>query len=350
MENNIFKYSPKELSTDAFIKYFFLWCQENNQTDKLRTLLLGKNERISNNISILGVETQVQIKKKKADLIISIELDGVLKKILFENKTYSTTSQYQLENYKQKLDVSIFKFLKLGYINRGEKEICKITNYDVIDSKMFYETICAVSKTQTNLIIEQYKSYLHDSYVVLIDRFQHAYISGNIVKELSRSDAQIYLAEKIAESLGEFELDKVNLALDKDLYHIQQGSSSGRPWTEIVFIEEGHYPEAIFWRIDIRANKYYIRLNQYSVSKDKTENFKSQKKDRLQAYRSFAKHYFDEFKSIKQGRLSNKGENEKEIIIFFIEENNFFELIEKIQLFTKEFKKSYLELNKLLLK
>ena len=89
MNNNFFFYSPKELTTDAFLAWLFL---EFNDNPKLKNKtvdffiglgLCAVNTKMVNEIS-------VDKQKQKTDLIIRYKADGKLMGALFENKTTSS--------------------------------------------------------------------------------------------------------------------------------------------------------------------------------------------------------------------------------------------------------------------
>jgi hypothetical protein len=204
------------------------------------------------------------------------------------------------------------------------------------------------SVNEPDEIIKQFKDYLENSYVNVENRTSESFDSGKIYCEFRNQDAQLLTLDKLGNSFGEFELDKTKLTAFSNKYHIQYSSNTGgNPWSELVFIEcTDKTPEAVFWRIDKRNNRYYIRLNQYSYTKGQSESAKREKTLRLKDLRNFSRDYFLEKENIKLGKLSNRGENEPEILIFFMDENDFKSILEVIPEFSKAITKKYIEVMK----
>lgn len=90
--NNIFKYSPKELTTDAFLNYLFIWLNDNNCLEIAKDILTKPKDRNKSTANI-KVERQVSFGKEKADLVVNFLLNEEYKSVLFENKTNTTTSK-----------------------------------------------------------------------------------------------------------------------------------------------------------------------------------------------------------------------------------------------------------------
>jgi hypothetical protein len=341
---NLFNYSPKELSLDAFLKYFILWSYESDNINKTKKLFL-REEDWEEEVEDIKVKLQVSYGKKKADIVVYFKLKGTEELVVFENKTHSTTSTNQLESYK-KDGTYQYVYLKLGYINSREKTICKKSNYKTLNSSFLLNIVRSVNEPDE--IIKQFKDYLENSYVDVENQINESFDSGKIYYQFGNQDAQLLTLDKLGNSFGEFELDKTKLTAFSNKYHIQYSSNTGgNPWSELVFIEcTDKTPEAVFWRIDKRDNRYYIRLNQYSYTKGQSESAKQEKTLRLKDLRNFSRDYFLEKENIKLGKLSNRGENEREILIFFMDENNFKSILEVIPEFSKAITKKYVEVMK----
>jgi len=343
MDINLFKFSPKELTTDAFINYLFLWAQDHNELQSISQQLLLLNEDKNKIVSDLKVKRQVSFGRKKADIVVDFKLDGESKSVLFENKTNTHSSVKQLMSYKQGKLKYKYNYLKLGYINQSEKEICEKCGYDIISSSDLFESIDTIKCPDE--IIKQYKSYLTDNFIKPLNQIEASYRDNSIITMLNNQDAQMYLCEKIYENLQSHHSN--NKSLSKlDQLRIQFGSNTGgNPWSEIVFLEEEKHPDTLFWRIDKRSGKYYIRLNQYSNSKDASSEEKKLKRNRLLKLRDFSKEYFDKIPELKQGKLINGDYNEREILIFFFEENEDLQvLLRHIEAFTFDIKMNYLKI------
>jgi hypothetical protein len=346
MENlNLFKYSPKELSLDAFLKYFIFWSVKSDNIDVVKRIFL-KEIDLNEDVSIIKVELQVPFGKKKADIVVHFKLRGKNEFVVFENKTHSTTSLNQLESYK-KHDAYRYLYLKLGYVNSKENALCRATNYDPINSIKLLEIVKSVSKP--DCVIRQFQEYLENDYVGVQKKIANSFEAGTIKNEMHNQDAQLFTLDKLGEKFGKFELDKSKLAASISNHHIQYSSNTGgQPWSELVFIEcSDMTPEALFWRIDKRNNMFYIRLNQYSYSKGQPDAIRNSKIARLNELRRYSSQYFSQNSKVKLGKLSNSGENEKEILIFFLDENDIKTLIDVIPIFSNAISTKYIEIMKI---
>ncbi len=345
MENlNLFRYSPKELSLDAFLKYFILWSVKSGNINVVKKLFLKESD-LNEDVSINKVELQVPYGKKKADIVVHFNLRGKNEFVVFENKTNSTTSLNQLMSY-QKDDTYRYLYLKLGYVNSKENSLCRATNFDPINSAKLLKIVKAVYKP--DCVIKQFQEYLENDYVSVLKKIANSFEAGTINNEMHNQDAQLFTLDKLGEKFGAFELDKTKLTALSNNYHIQFSSNiGGQPWSELVFIEcSNKTPEALFWRIDKRNNKFYIRLNQYSYSKGQPDAIRNSKIARLKELRMYSKQYFSQNSNVKLGKLSKRGENEKEILIFFLDENDIKALIDVIPNFSNSISAKYIEIMK----
>ncbi len=131
--------------------------------------------------------------------------------------------------------------------------------------------------------------------------------------------------------------------------HLKTGSSKGRPWTHleicksiVKFTEEGenkNKSETIFWRVDKRANKYYVRLNQYTYKPPKA--YLNKMKNRLSLMRNILQDIVAEYSQLNQGKLANQGKAEREIVIYFEDKNSLVDLLELLPLVSKRFIEEY---------
>ena len=109
---------------------------------------------------------------------------------------------------------------------------------------------------------------------------------------------------------------------------IRNGTSFGRPWTQIDIAKkkDGYY-EGLFWRIDIRSGKFYIRLNQYADPSEKEVEYKMR---RLEILRKEADSIVETMPDLHPGKVQNRAIKESEVQIFFLEDNDLEKLIESI--------------------
>ena len=110
LTNNLFNYATSELSQDAFLCWLLSYAQEkeyNGDDDKLqkcaqsliKVFLLGQKGFFEKDL----IEKDLIVKKiekqwKYIDVLVTLESD---KKIIIEDKTYTTDHDNQLERYKE---------------------------------------------------------------------------------------------------------------------------------------------------------------------------------------------------------------------------------------------------------
>ena len=337
MDNlNLFNHAPKELVTDAFLTWLFYFLDSNQQYEKkkiefFKDLFLKTNdfEKKLSNIKINRQEKTIS--GGRIDLILLFTLNGHQQKILFENKTWTSTSKKQLLSYKlDKPNLYKYIYLKLGYVNYFEKKLTSEIGYEIIDA---FKLSNAISKIQTlHPIITQYYNFLNDRFTNYISSFKTKLFQNNDYSILNDGQAQQFLISELYKKLD-------NLL---DHLEFKTGSSSGRPWTQLYIAKKnkiyGNIDEFIFWRIDIRENKYYIRLNQYAYINNE---FKDLKKNRLNILREIALKLNSKYR-LKSGNLTNKGLKESEIIIFFLKDNDIAHLMNSLPQFSLEFVKKYI--------
>lgn len=337
MNLNLFKHSPKELTTDAFITWllYFVDSHENYKEEKriLFNELLLKSEDIDKKVSDISIKRQDKNQNGRSDIILYFKLDGHSKKILFENKTWSTTTKKQLKGYKERNQIFYkYIYLKLAYINYNEKRLTKECGYDVIDVEMLSNTLGKIKSIHQ--FVSHYLEFINVTFLDLMRKLNNDFISINIeelLDNLQLQQYQQYLMSRFCEKL-EGKLDVLLLRV---------GSSFGIPWTQLDISKEtkiyGEGNELIFWRMDNRSGKNYIRLNQYSnISKE----LKNKKIERLEKLRKIANKLLENY-PFNTGKVINKGVKESEILIFFLDENNIEELIEKLPQFSIEFDAKY---------
>jgi hypothetical protein len=122
---------------------------------------------------------------------------------------------------------------------------------------------------------------------------------------------------------------------------------NGTPWTQLdICRREGYYEgknETLFWRVDSRAGRTYLRVNQYAaIPKDRPE-IAARKKQRLLALRELASNISADY-DLKPGKLSNKGVRESEVIIFFFDENPYSQIKKIISEITTKIQVRYYQL------
>jgi len=339
MDNtNLFTHAPKELVTDAFLTWLFYFLDSDEKFQKYKQdffnkLLLRADDQ-GKTIYEINVNRQSKVKNGRIDLLLEFKLQNKTQKILFENKTWTSTNKNQLQKYKEGFP-NLYKYiyLKLAYINYYERQLLKNLNYNFITSEMLSNSLNPIAHLHP--FIQQYLDYINQIFVNHINSFKVKLFQNNNFNILWEGQSQEYLMDILYE----------NLENKLSYLKFKTGSSSGRPWTELDIARKenvyGNNWEFLFWRIDIRKGKFYIRLNQYAyIKKSNNIEFKRKKKERLTLLREIASNINLKY-NLKPGKLSNSGVNESEIIIFFLRENDLTKLMKILPLFSIEIVEEY---------
>lgn len=117
----------------------------------------------------------------------------------------------------------------------------------------------------------------------------------------------------------------------------------GAPWTHLIICQKkGFYDgknETLWWRIDKRSKKTYLRLSQYGNVKDRKDLIEI-KKRRLGKIREAVNTICDNY-ALKRGKITNKGVNENEVVIFFFDENPYTKIKELLPALTRDIQNAY---------
>lgn len=319
-KTNIFFHATKELSTDAFLVWliYFLDSKEKYSVYKQRffdNLILRKEDcgKTVNNIELKRQENRV-------DVILNFTIANSDDKqtVLFENKTYTTFHDNQLLNYKKRYpNCYRYIYFKLAYINSNERKEVISHGYDIINADMISKVIGTFDDVHP--LIKMYNEYITDAYINPINSFYNELFINHNYDILWDAGAQKYLCDKIV-----YQMERQNVPY----LEITNGTSAGRPWTEIGIVKKiDGYWECLFWRVDIRAEKFYIRLNQYA---DPTEKEVAYKMRRLEILRKEVDSFVANMPELHPGMVNNRATKESEVIIFFLIENDLNKLIEAL--------------------
>ena len=344
MDNtNIFFLVLKELTTDAFWVWLLYLLDSDVQyagsKQYLFDTLILKPEDKGRNVRGIKVEKQKKSAHGRIDFLFHFFFgeEDSLNTVMFEDKTWSTTSQGQLEGYKTDYpNLYRYFYYKLAYISDSERDLVIKNGYQIITSKMM--TDCLSHFLDKHIIIRYYHDYVKERFTDYIESFQLELFDKCNYDLLWDAQAQLFLCD---------ELWKVLPTKWKNDMYIQNDTSSGRPWTEIVVTEENAiipgYKESVFWRIDIRRGQFYIRLNQYSsYIDDGQRTIWRKKQERLQILRKLSDSILqDERIHLKKGVPTERGDFEQEIVIFFLPENQWDDIFKDIPTFTDLFLENY---------
>jgi len=150
---NLFKHATSELSQDAFFCWLFEWAEddlanENAALQKASKEFFKEIIPIKNKdeftIRKIKIEKQVPVivdgkeSRNRIDFVVKINDDFLL---VFEDKTASTTSKYQLKSYRVYIEKAYSKFkgnifyyyLKSDIVWNSEKKLVESNGFTVID-------------------------------------------------------------------------------------------------------------------------------------------------------------------------------------------------------------------------
>lgn len=344
MDNtNIFYHSPKELTTDAFWVWLLYFVDSEDKYKETKQILFDalilKDSDRGRQVHKISVDRQKSCHHGRIDFLLTFTFidDNSEHSVLFEDKTWSTTTQAQLNGYKSDYpDLYRYLYYKLAYIRLAESKLVTDCGYDIINSKMMVD--CLSRFTDIHILIKYYYEYIKATFSDYIDSLDKSLLKDCNYDLLWDAQAQFYLADKLWQLLPDD---------NKDGMYIQFGTSSGRPWTEIVISEDNPiipgYNESIFWRIDIRSGRFYLRLNQYCSYKDDEQGTITRKKrERLDRLRVYSDDILKDSKlHLQKGVPSDRGLYEQEIVIFFLDENPWQTIFHDFPIYTSKFLELY---------
>ena len=319
-KTNIFFHAPKELTTDAFLVWliYFLDSDEENKAYKqffFDSLILKKKDC---GRAVGSVELKRQEKNVDVLLTFRFEDNGEEQVVLFEDKTWSMMHSGQLARYK-KIYPNCYRYFyfKLAYINSQEEKEISQEQYEVINAGMMSSTLEKI--VDLHPLIKMYYEYITYTFVNAINSFHERIFVKHDYDTLWSADAQKYLCDAIVDTMTEQNVPYLE---------IRNGTSFGRPWTQIdIARKENGYWEGLFWRIDIRSGKFYIRMNQYAEPSKEEVDYKMR---RLEILRNEANNIVGNMPDLHMGKVENKAIKESEVMIFFLEDNDLDKLIESI--------------------
>ena len=327
--NNIFMYSPKELSTDAFLAWYVKEFDGNDVFKGLATKFFYELG-LCNSLQDLIRDIHVSRQEKNTDLIIRYSINGKKTQALFENKTYTTAHSNQLERYSKEFSgFQYYKYMKLGYIPFAERKMAVGAGYDVID---VYQLRSALGETPKNMIADQYREFLEEQFIRVQNEIKNELITENKYSLFESSEAQQYILSTLHE--------KIDKQIPYTLFKFA-ANSGGTPWTQLdIAIRDNAYDEEaeyLFWRIDKRGKGYYLRLNQYS---DIEAQHWPKKEKNLKVLRDFVAPLL-KHNGLITASPSNRGIKESEVSIMFFVDNHLSKITPLLPSLSKEISSFY---------
>lgn len=331
---NIFYHATKELTTDAFLVWLIYYLDSDQKYSEQKqfffdTLIL-KKEDVGKRVDCIKLDRQ----EEDADVTLRFKLEDSNDEqvVVFEDKIGTTFHGNQPQKHKRNFpNCYRYIYYKLAYINSQEKKKVESEGFDIIDASMMSKTIEEFKGI--HILVRMYYDYITNEFVNKINSYRDDIFNKKNYDVLRNEGAQKYLCEIIVESMRNQDVPYIR---------IDNGSSFGLPWTEIVIAEtEKGYGERLFWRVHIRSGKFYIRLNQYSKPKNEDEIII--KGRRLNDLREEANRYIESnYTNLKLGEVVNLGiKKQNEVIIFFLKDNDLEPLIESLPMISKHMKEFF---------
>ena len=279
--NNIFDFATKELSQDAVLCWILNWVNYPNS----RLYGLGYDLLTAINGTKIPDGEQIQVLQQKENADIVVVIPSERKIIIIEDKVYSSEHDNQIEKYrkvfsrieKQKdvLGIKTEKpyqvstvYLKTGYFYDNDK----LVQVDIIiDGQKLYKIVSNAVFRGESEVLDSYVSYLkrlldwYNKFEDVTGRYEdggyHISWEGFTQFKMMR----FIFPESMWDGIS-------------NVYKVENGSSSGRPWTELSIVPDTCYKDSndrfsLFWRIDTAKKGPYLSLRFY-------ESFDKQDKDK----------------------------------------------------------------------
>ncbi len=303
--NNIFDFATKELSQDAVICWMLNWIKypKSKLYDLAKDMFSLLGEKDVDYTQKIDIKTQF----KKADIVIV--LHDKRKIIIIEDKLYSSEHSNQMERYKKIIasedvqrDLKIegeaipeenikVVYFKTGYLYDIDKLIKNKEYVNVIiTGKKFWDVI---KKYENNTESEILKSYILHLKGILKDYDEY----GKFIRKYESGEYYITRREIAQHNFMRKLFPEEKWDVNTNAYMVYNGSSSGRPWTEMDICESKLYDKnsketySIFWRVDTNKNGPYLSLRFYEDF-DKTNN------DKLNRHREYYNKFLEEIRNI----------------------------------------------------
>ena len=347
IHNNLFALSPKELSVDAFMGWLFnkVFDQDSLVSSHVEFLQVFKipigkeNAKNGFHLELSDRFKKVKLQEGKRDLTLYFWNQSTdLKLVVFENKFWTFCHGKQLETYKAQKPEAFFIYHKLGHLCFSEIQHVQSDKLE-FELNDYHTLLNAITVSQLDTeITQEFKCFL-EGYICQIHKASLQLINGELkIENLNRSvryDSDVKLITRQFQHKFLSELHEKLSSEESDFYNLEfkPGTNvGGRPWTQLNIIKHtgkyGPHDELLFWRLDIRSGREYVRLNQYANT---DKEHLDEKKERLQLLRDRFIEIIDGVRNdsglrLKLGILSNRGIKESEVGIFYLDENPVLDL------------------------
>ncbi len=296
MTNNIFNYATSELSQDAFLCWCANWFNDSsNQKLREMSIELLKHFAKVNDIKSVRIERQFSRKititeengKENEEKPISVKIDVLLivnnsVAVIIEDKTATSEHDEQIQRYSRGVK-QIIECSKKGEPFYGVQSIRSVflkTGF-IFDEDRCVKADLVVTSEDLLKILGKYvgNSEILDSYV---EKLENDLQFNEALKHYVASDESFWDWKIVKYSIAQYWLMRdifpETLWTDRDnwIYRVYNGTSYGRPWTQMHILEENHKNSedffSVFWRIDTDSNGPYLSLRSYEDKELHKEN------------------------------------------------------------------------------
>lgn len=352
-KTNIFRFATKELAQDAFLCWCFSWINqtENLAMRKFSIDLLTKMLNFHNiHLDVERMEKfEVKRQHKNIDVLVCFNIGNQPYRIIIEDKTNTAMHSNQLVNYfnaikKEPSDVQpeiIGIYFKTGYIFDNEVKYIEDFNKNHGRFQIFrrQDMIGIMEKHRGSVTSDFFQDY----YEYICDLQSK---EDNTLQNLCSPDLDVF-SKSLHSQIGQWlYMKQLFDGVQGDL-SIKRGNSKGQPWTQCSFLRSNtniQFPEALFYRLDRRAERVYLSLRQYyDYENTKTIEFlnkplkviREEKVERLNKLIDIFNQTMNELDNLDYKletgkRVTDKaGKKESEIGVFFLKGDNTPEKIKR---------------------
>ena len=167
LKNNLFEYATSELSQDAFICWLASYAHEEAEKDEAlnecarKMLEMFVSDFKGKNFKLLNVERQID----NIDVLLTVDCEGVIYKIIVEDKTYTSEHDNQLKKYKKDLEDKYkdegVKVKGVYYKTGFQSDLSSVdeAEYEKIGRKEILELMKPYTEKTNNQIFINYYNY-----------------------------------------------------------------------------------------------------------------------------------------------------------------------------------------------
>ena len=293
MKNNIFDYATSELSQDAFICWCLYWA--NDPTSNLHCMSVELLNLMG--VRNLSQEFKLKIVRQKFKIDILVNLIGMNRMILIEDKTYTSERKNQIQDYKSMIiadskdpnnDFEIDEnveittvYFKTGYFFDSDK---KVQADFVINSHDFLRILSKYKKE--NILLNYYYDYLDR--IVQADQWKERYYERDVNQSTSSWNVSKYHVAQYRLLRDIFPDDLWDRKTN--LYAVELGANNdGSAYAQLNIykgkIEKIDVNYSIFWRVDKDNKGPYIALRLHSRYDKKNGQIKQVRNETFYFYR-----------------------------------------------------------------